>query len=72
MKGNMGDVFVGISCAILTPSPGKSSPHWRRTRRAPSLCLLLTGAVLLDAKSKVIKSEFSFTSWLTSRKDLHG
>ena len=33
---------------------------------------LLTGTVLLDAKSKVIKPEFSFTFWLTSHKDLHG
>lgn len=33
---------------------------------------LLTQTILLDAKSKVIKREFSFTFWFASHKDLHG
>lgn len=49
----------------LHVSAGPSEPQ-------PAPAALLTGTILLDAKSKVIKPELPFTFCLTRQKDLHG
>lgn len=54
--------------------PGETSSTPAQDPASPKLApaALLTGTVLLDAKSKVIKPKSSFAFWLASRKDLHG